>query len=404
MEQAVDAVVDLDEGAVVGEVSHHALDDRPRRVVGGHLFPGILLGLLHAQRDFLLFLVDGQHHHLDLVARLHEFARMADPLRPTHLADVHEPLDAVFEFHKRPVAHHVDDRALADRAHRVLVGDLGPRAGRPLLHAERDLLAVAVDVQHLHLDLLVDLHHLARMADPRPAHVGDVEQTVDAAEVYERTEVGDVLDHAAADLADLERFHELLLPLGPFLLDEGPAGDDNVSAGLVDLQHEALDAPAAVVADVGRPADIDLAGRQEHVDARDVDEQAALDLPGHKTRDHVVLVDALHHPEPVLDPPRLPLRERDQAPLLLERAVLELLEQHLDGVADLRRGLCLVPLVPRNVAFALVSHVDEHELVIDSQDFPQEHGVDGERGGADRIFAVDGTRHGEFKFLIEFVA
>ena len=36
---------------------------------------------------------------------------------------------------------------------------------------------------------------------------------------------------------------------------------------------------ADVVADVGRPADVDLAGRQEDVDA-DVDEQAALDLAG----------------------------------------------------------------------------------------------------------------------------
>ena len=30
-----------------------------------------------------------------------------------------------------------------------------------LLQAERDALALAVDAQHLDLDLLVDLHHLA---------------------------------------------------------------------------------------------------------------------------------------------------------------------------------------------------------------------------------------------------
>ena len=46
--------------------------------------------------------------------------------------------------------------------------------------------------------------HLAGMADALPAHVGDVQQAVDAAQVDERAEVGDVLDHALADLADFE--------------------------------------------------------------------------------------------------------------------------------------------------------------------------------------------------------
>ena len=373
MEQTVDAVVDLDEGAVVGEVSHHALDDRAGRIVGGHLLPGILLGLLHAQRDFLLFLVDGEHHHLDLVARLDQFAGMADPLCPAHLADVDKSLDAVLQLHEGAIAHHIDDRALADSADRILVGHLRPRAGGPLLHAQRDLLPLAVDVEHLHLDLLVDLHHLARMADAAPAHVGDVEQAIDAAQIDERAEVGDVLDDATADLAHLERLHELLLPLSPLLFDECPSRNDDVATCLVDLQHEALDRPAAVVADIGGAADVDLARRQEDVDAGDVDQQTTLDLAGDETGDHVVLVDALHHAQPVFDPARLPLGERDQPPLLLDLAILELLEQHLDDVAHLRRRLALIPFVPRNVAFALVAHIDEHKLIINPQHLPLEH-------------------------------
>ena len=43
-----------------------------------------------------------------------------------------------------------------------------------------------------------------RMVDAAPAHVGDVQQAVDAAEVDERAELGDVLDHALAELADFE--------------------------------------------------------------------------------------------------------------------------------------------------------------------------------------------------------
>ena len=203
-----------------------------------------------------------------------------------------------------------------------------------------------------------------------------MEQSVDAAEVDEGAEVGDVLDDAAADLAHLERLHQLLLPLGPLLLDQRPAGDHDVSPRFVDLEHEALDRPAAIVADVGRTANVHLTGRQEHVDAGDVDEQAALDLAGDEASDDVVLLDALHHAEPVLDPPRLPLGEGYQAALFLDAAFLKLLEQHLDGVADLRSRFALIPLVPRDVALALVAHVDEHELVVNQQNPPFEHRID----------------------------
>ena len=74
---------------------------------------------------------------------------------------------------------------------------------------------LAVDVQNLHFDFLVDGHHLGRVADPAPAHVRDVQQAVDSPQVDERAELGDVLDHAAAKLPRLQGRKKLLLLLGP---------------------------------------------------------------------------------------------------------------------------------------------------------------------------------------------
>ena len=91
---------------------------------------------------------------------------------------------------------------------RLLTGylrlDVLPRARRLVLERERDLLLLAVDVEDVDLELLVDLDHVVRVGDAAPAHVGDVQQAVDAAEVDERAELGDVLDDALADLAGLE--------------------------------------------------------------------------------------------------------------------------------------------------------------------------------------------------------
>ena len=110
VQQAVDALFDLDEGAVVGEVADRALDHGARRIAVGHAVPGILLGLLHAQGDLALLLVDLQHDDFDLVVDLHQFAGMADAAGPGHLADVHQALDALFQLDEGAVAHHVDHR------------------------------------------------------------------------------------------------------------------------------------------------------------------------------------------------------------------------------------------------------------------------------------------------------
>src|SRR3546814_10398643 len=73
-----------------------------------------------------------------------------------------------------------------------------------LLHAQRDALRVLVDADDLHLHRVADVDQLRRMADAAIAHVGDVEQAVDAAQVDEGAIIGDVLDDAVDHLARSE--------------------------------------------------------------------------------------------------------------------------------------------------------------------------------------------------------
>src|SRR5262249_125212 len=148
--------------------------------------------------------------------------RVVDALRPGHLGDVDQSLDAVLELHEGAVGHDVDDLALVLAADRVARLDAFPRGGAALLQAERDALAVLVDAPDAHLDLLVELDHLARVVDAAPRHVRDVEQAVDAAEVDEHAEVGDVLDDALADLAVLDVGEQRLLLLLALLLEQLP--------------------------------------------------------------------------------------------------------------------------------------------------------------------------------------
>src|SRR5262249_54841221 len=143
-----------------------------------------------------------------------------------------------------------------------------------------DLLLLAVDVEDLDLDLLVDLEELAGVVDAAPGHVGDVQQAVDAAEIDERAEVSDVLDGAGDDVAFLEILQQARLGRLALLFDELAPADDDVAALLVDLQDDGADLSPDVVADVAGAADVDLRGGEEDRHA-DIDEQAALDLAHH---------------------------------------------------------------------------------------------------------------------------
>ena len=143
--------------------------------------PGIVLGLLEAERDAALLGVDLEDLHLDLLAGGDDLAGMDVLLGPAHLGDVDQALDARLQLHEGAVVGDVGDRALEAGADRILGLDAGPRIGLQLLHAEADALRLRVDAHDLHLDGVADVDDLARMIDAAPGHVGDVQQAVDAA-------------------------------------------------------------------------------------------------------------------------------------------------------------------------------------------------------------------------------
>ena len=141
---------------------------------------------------------------VDLVAGLDHLRGMLHPLGPGHLGDVDQTLDALLELDERAVVGDREDAAANLRADRVALGGVEPRIRRELLEAERDALLVLVELEDLDLDLIADVDEVARMRETAPAHVGDVEQAVEAAHVDERAVVGEVLDDAGEDRALFE--------------------------------------------------------------------------------------------------------------------------------------------------------------------------------------------------------
>ncbi len=114
------------------------------------------------------------------------------------------------------------------------------------------------------------------MTEAAPRHIGDVEEAVHAVEVDEGAEIGEVLDRAADDIARLGGTEEVRALLRALLLDQFPAGKDDVFAVVVDLDDlEIVGVGDELIEILGRD-DVDLGAGKEGFDA-DVDGETAFD-------------------------------------------------------------------------------------------------------------------------------
>src|SRR5947208_2952655 len=114
------------------------------------------------------------------------------------------------------------------------------------------------------------------MPNASPAHVSDMEQSIQTIEVDERAEIRNVFDRAFANIAR-GHFREQLAPLfRALLLDQFPARENDVLPLLVDLNDFEFVRIANVTLEVLRWGDIDLRSGKECLYS-DVDQQAPFD-------------------------------------------------------------------------------------------------------------------------------
>src|SRR5262245_29757753 len=351
--QAVDALFDADEHAEVGDVLDLSLDAAADRVIEPHQLPRIGLRLLEAERDAAVGGVDVEHHDVHFLADLEHLGWMRDALGPRHLGDVHEAFDARLELDEGAVVGEADHLAVHARADRIALGDAGPRIGHDLLHAQRHAAAIRIVLEDDDAHAVADTDHVGRLVHAAPRHVGDVQQPVDAAEVDERTVVGDVFDDALEDDALFEDLECLLLQLRALAFHDRAPRDHDVAARTVELQHRELSALADEAIEIARRANVGVGAGQKRRDAH-VDLQAAFDLADNHAVDRAVVLECLLDVPPDLRLLRLAARQHDAAVLALVG-----IEEDVDLVPLFYGDLALAggELVDRDLPFGLVTDV-----------------------------------------------
>ena len=115
------------------------------------------------------------------------------------------------------------------------------------------------------------------MVDAFVADVSDMQQAIDAAQINERTVIGDVLDHAFDDLT----FGKVLDQAGALFstgfFKNGTARDNDVAAATVHFQNDEWLCDIHQRGNVAHGADIDLAAGQKRNSAAKVNGKAAFD-------------------------------------------------------------------------------------------------------------------------------
>src|ERR1700685_819061 len=336
VDQTVDAVLDFDKCSEVGQVSHPAFNRGADGVFFVQGVPRVGRKLPHAQRNPALLRMHVQHDAVHVVADVHQLRRMLHAFGPRHLADVYQPFNALLQFDKCAVIGDADDPSTNVRADRIAVLRIQPRVGRELLEAERHALLVLVELQHLYLNLIADVDQIARVREPPPGHVGNVQQAVDAAEIHKGAVVGEILDHSSQNRSlfqMLQSFGSLFTLLS---FEHLLARDHDVAAFLVQLNDCNFERLSLHRIEIAGRTQISLGAGEKCHRPHNVDGEATLDALHHCGANRLLLVIGFLNLIPRAQLLSFLVREVDVAFLSFT-----LIAHYINFVAGLESGLAL---------------------------------------------------------------
>src|SRR5215469_810654 len=214
VDEPLDAGLELHERAVVGDVGDAALEAGADRELALDALPGIVLQLLHAERDAVRLVIDLDDLDLDLLADGKHFGRMIDA-PPGNVGDMQQAVDAA-EVHKGAVVGDVLDHAVDDLAFLEVLHQLLALLGAGLLKhgasRHHDVAAAAVHLQDL--ERLRHVHERGDVADRPDVDLAARQEGHGAIEIDREA----ALDLVEDDTLDLLVALEGLLEFAPALL------------------------------------------------------------------------------------------------------------------------------------------------------------------------------------------
>src|SRR6185312_3591647 len=249
-------------------------DDGAGGVTLAEVFPGVFQKLFHAQGDATVGRVDAKDDGLDIVAGLDQLRGVLEALGPGHFREMDQALDTLLELDESAIVGNREHPAVDSRADWITLGGIEPWIWRQLLKSEGNALLVLIEFEDLHLNFIAHVDQIAGVGEAAPAHVGDVQQAIDSAEVDESAVIGEILNGAGEDGVFAEVLHGGGALVVEFVLEDFLAADDDIASFFVELDDSDIQLLAEVAVEIAHGADFKLRAGQKCLDA-DVDSQPA---------------------------------------------------------------------------------------------------------------------------------
>ena len=151
------------------------------------------------------------------------------------LRNVNETVDSFFEFDKRAERNDSYDFALYNVADLIFTGNEIPGLGLKLFISQRNFLGFFVAFKNFEFVFFADFENVGRSVAARPGQIGNVSKTVNAVNVYERTESSKSYDRAFDDIADGYGAEEFFFFFSSFSVSLSLFGFENNSLRSNDL-------------------------------------------------------------------------------------------------------------------------------------------------------------------------
>ena len=156
---------------------------------------------------------------------------------PAHFRNVNQTFNTVFKLYKCAVIGNVGYFAFVNLADFVFAFDIGPGIGFKLFHTQTDALGVFVEFDNLNFNSLADRQNFCRMIDTAPRNIGNVQQTVNTAQINKCTVIGNIFDNTFQNGAFFKVMNQFGTGFGSGFLQNDAARNDDIAANLVHFQN-----------------------------------------------------------------------------------------------------------------------------------------------------------------------
>ena len=276
MNQTIYALFDFNEYTEVCKVTNFGMMTRTDSIFGFDIFPRIRFELFDTERHFTFFTVKSQDNGFYLIAYFHEVLCTTQVLRPRHFGNVDKTFDTRSYFDECAVVGHYDNFTFHFVTHFQIGIQSIPWMGLQLFQAQRNAFFLIIEIEDNYIEFLIERNYFFGVRYTSPRKVGDVNQSIYAAQIDEYTIGSDILDSSFEYLSFFEfgdNFFLLLFELG---FDKSFVRNNHILEFLIDFNNFEFHSFTYEYIVVTDRLNVDLRTGQECFDTEYIDNHTAL--------------------------------------------------------------------------------------------------------------------------------